>query len=773
MTTWRLPLSFTRPELHPARALLTPTWLLALVVLALNDHLLKGAGLLPGAVTGKLSDLAGMLVAPVLLAVAPARPLAPRPAPVPRRGRGRVRRHQPVARRRRRLVRAHGPRVAVARHRRPHRPPRPPRARARLARARPRDDPPAARRSRRSPRASPRPPPSPSAASSASPPARTRRPTATRARATGARSGPTPRRPPPPTSTTRTSRPTCTSTTPATADIRVRTRGLLQDVQLDCIAVERTRACCCRRRCSARARPCPAAEHQRRRPRPDRDPRVSSPCASRATPFAARSCCSGGPATSRSRSSTATSTTSSSTPPAPCCSPRRRPAVSRPSRAARSCSPSTTSRRRTRCTPAPTSSASPGATRRSASTSCSTVEVGPDGCVAATVDGSDARWYLCVPEGAFPFAADQWVRVDDNFGAIDIRRVPDPQDPIAVPFTQLTLSRGGLLPTLEDVVLAASTDYDAVLAPEPTCGTVASPVDVSARYQGGEVVHLRAGDQAALAGQDRGLTLWVAHAEERVVLDPTCALGPDQLGGRHRGRRAHHHHRALRNIAMKTLTFTHTSQILLALPLLGLPACGDSGSDAYGDDGGGSATSPGSGGDENGDDGGSGLGVGQGGSQDFGQFKDILDQGGIPGPNTIDDVGFFNEHKIELPNARVRQRGVPARPVRSDGQHDHRVGLHHGAGRHEHHRSTSSRRRAPAAQPEPGDRHQRLDAGRADRVCPPGPRADAGRARAGRPRPPRHVLDERARRGRGSRRRRAGADQRDRRDQGRRRDQHL
>jgi Ca-activated chloride channel family protein len=100
---------------------------------------------------------------------------------------------------------------------------------------------------------------------------------------------------------------------------------------------------------------------------------------------------------------------------------------------------------------------------------------------------------------------------------------------------------------------------------------------------------------------------------------------------------------------MKTLTFTHTSQILLALPLLGLPACGDSGSDAYGDDGGGSATSPGSGGDENGDDGGSGLGVGQGGSQDFGQFKHILDQGGIPGPNTIDDVGFFNEHKIELP----------------------------------------------------------------------------------------------------------------------------
>ncbi len=44
-----------------------------------------------------------------------------------------------------------------------------------------------------------------------------------------------------------------------------------------------------------------------------------------------------------------------------------------------------------------------------------------------------------------------------------------------------------------------------------------------------------------------------------------------------------------------------------------------------------------------------GSGVGQGGAQDFGQFKEILEDGGIPGPETLDDVGFFNEHKIELP----------------------------------------------------------------------------------------------------------------------------
>jgi len=101
---------------------------------------------------------------------------------------------------------------------------------------------------------------------------------------------------------------------------------------------------------------------------------------------------------------------------------------------------------------------------------------------------------------------------------------------------------------------------------------------------------------------------------------------------------------------MKTLL--HTPRLLLprialAVPLLALPACGDSGSDGYyGDDDGGSATAATAG--EEGD-GGGGIGVGQGGSQDFGQFKEILDNGEIPGPNTIDDVGFFNEHKIELP----------------------------------------------------------------------------------------------------------------------------
>ncbi len=58
----------TKPSLAPERALVHPMWWLALGVMALNDHVLKTAGLLPGVLTGKLSDFAGLLVAPALMA---------------------------------------------------------------------------------------------------------------------------------------------------------------------------------------------------------------------------------------------------------------------------------------------------------------------------------------------------------------------------------------------------------------------------------------------------------------------------------------------------------------------------------------------------------------------------------------------------------------------------------------------------------------------------------------------------------------------------------
>ncbi|KRF36262.1 hypothetical protein [Nocardioides sp. Soil805] len=52
---------------HALRALAAPASVLALVVLVLNDHVLKQA--YPGILTGKLSDVVGLVVAPLLLAV--------------------------------------------------------------------------------------------------------------------------------------------------------------------------------------------------------------------------------------------------------------------------------------------------------------------------------------------------------------------------------------------------------------------------------------------------------------------------------------------------------------------------------------------------------------------------------------------------------------------------------------------------------------------------------------------------------------------------------
>lgn len=51
------------------RALLHPLFLLSAVLLVLNDRVLKGGGVVPGVLTGKLSDVAGLVVAPLVLAV--------------------------------------------------------------------------------------------------------------------------------------------------------------------------------------------------------------------------------------------------------------------------------------------------------------------------------------------------------------------------------------------------------------------------------------------------------------------------------------------------------------------------------------------------------------------------------------------------------------------------------------------------------------------------------------------------------------------------------
>lgn len=57
-----------RHSLSPKRPLADPLWWAALALWVLNDHWLKGAGVLDSAITGKLSDLCGLWVLPAGLA---------------------------------------------------------------------------------------------------------------------------------------------------------------------------------------------------------------------------------------------------------------------------------------------------------------------------------------------------------------------------------------------------------------------------------------------------------------------------------------------------------------------------------------------------------------------------------------------------------------------------------------------------------------------------------------------------------------------------------
>lgn len=43
------------------------------------------------------------------------------------------------------------------------------------------------------------------------------------------------------------------------------------------------------------------------------------------------------------------------------------------------------------------------------------------------------------------------------------------------------------------------------------------------------------------------------------------------------------------------------------------------------------------------------TGLTQAGAQDFGQFRQILEAGGVPTPGSLDDLGFFAEHKLDYP----------------------------------------------------------------------------------------------------------------------------
>lgn len=159
------------------------------------------------------------------------------------------------------------------------------------------------------------------------------------------------------------------------------------------------------------------------------------------------------------------------------------------------------------------------------------LELGADGCAAITFDGgvSAPRFYLCTPLTELPFAVDQWVDVQDLGDTVNLRLAAAPGDPNPVADVQLAVSRGQYLPNFADFTIAAKPIFLDNLGPDPVCGTVAQPQTVSLDF-GGMVSEVAAGEGVTIDDGAHVLTLHAAHAERRLILDPKCAEGPDQLG---------------------------------------------------------------------------------------------------------------------------------------------------------------------------------------------------------------------------------------------------
>lgn len=161
----------------------------------------------------------------------------------------------------------------------------------------------------------------------------------------------------------------------------------------------------------------------------------------------------------------------------------------------------------------------------------SQIDAGADGCLGVHFD-ADAypRWYLCVPADSFPFAAGEFVDVSPSATETTLRLAPGPMDPGPVVERTLTLSRGAGLPGLPDLALAATPDFDVELAPDPTCGTVARPQSLAVHFSDQPIAELLPGQSATLADGAYALTVHAVHLERRVVVDHECAAGPEAVG---------------------------------------------------------------------------------------------------------------------------------------------------------------------------------------------------------------------------------------------------
>ncbi len=163
---------------------------------------------------------------------------------------------------------------------------------------------------------------------------------------------------------------------------------------------------------------------------------------------------------------------------------------------------------------------------------------GPDGCVAmdlataaqvaAGAPGSVA--YLCVPVDLIPVTVGDWVRVDVSDGLVVT--ATDEAGTETVPRRALVAGPAPALGQVSDLEVSLRPDYGCEYAVHDACGTVSRPGRLQAlRPEFGGAIELAPGERGNLPGSDGStLTIHALHALDRVVVDTTCALGRPGLG---------------------------------------------------------------------------------------------------------------------------------------------------------------------------------------------------------------------------------------------------
>jgi hypothetical protein len=169
------------------------------------------------------------------------------------------------------------------------------------------------------------------------------------------------------------------------------------------------------------------------------------------------------------------------------------------------------------------------------------IDAGADGCWAlrlSTESLGATDWFLCIPEATMVLQPGDELDIalpeEDGllpgpFDGMTITVVEALAGPDALP-RHIVVSAGEGAPRIDGIELALVPDYDCDPEVQPACGTVARPAHVSVSAAGMGAVSLTPEGTASLMGDGVRLDLALMHAQERFALDPSCALGPDTLG---------------------------------------------------------------------------------------------------------------------------------------------------------------------------------------------------------------------------------------------------